>query len=638
MDHQRKNYLISLPGIFLFICLLGLITELQAQKGWTQMADMLSARCYFATCVIDSTIYAIGGGGDPVDSVNSSVEICDEETYFWTLKTHLPDARWGFDAEAVDSMIYIMGGMISQQASSSLLMYDPATDSFTEKAPMPTARFAFDAAVVDGKIYVFGGIKQDATDTFEHTSVVEMYDPATDAWTSKASMTGLRSSMATSVVDGKIYVIGGAGNSSNVGLATVEMYDPATDSWSKRQNMHLRRWAPSASVLEGKIYVIGGEKGIVDEWPGLNSVEMYDPATDSWSHKTPMPTSRRGHSSSVLNQKIYVMGGTVGDSQPAIRTVEAYFDTASAPLVYIPDFAFFDALFGQVWDLNGDGAFSYAEVEGVNSLDVSSKNIQDLTGIEAFVNLDTLRCHHNELTWLETSFNTNLVYLDLYANEITYLDLYNNPALKKLICRSNALQELDVSNNAELTYLDFSANSISSLDLSRNINLTGIACSDNDLISLDVSQNPELKSLLCSGNKFDSLDLSANSKLVNLDLSYMPTLTKVCVWESFPEGVTVDTTSSPNVDFVVCSPSGLERHYLKGISIYPNPSYGHLNIETLASGWYTIEIVSQSGQLIYSDRIEGPRHQVDLSNLQKGIYIIRLRSDNFVRTQKLIKL
>ncbi len=638
MDHSRRYCLISFMGVFLFICLLGLNSELQAQKGWTQQTDMLLARSYFATCVVDSIIYAIGGIGD-ADSVNSSVEICDEETYFWTLKTYLPDARWGFAAEAVDGMIYIIGGMIGEEETSSVLMYDPVTESFTEKNPMPTARSITDAAAVDGKIYVFGGAIQDASGNFVPTSIVEMYDPESDVWTQKSSLNRARKALMASEVDNRIYVIGGSETTDPAGLTTVEMYDPSTDSWSAKQNMHVRRWSPSASVLDGKIYVIGGEKGIEDGWPGLNIVEMYDPATDSWFHKTPMPTSRRSHSSSVLNQEIYVMGGTVGESEPAIRMVEAYFDTASAPLVYLPDWAFFNALGKYALDMNSDGALSYAEVEGVVSVDVSNEMIQDMTGIEAFVSLDTLQSHHNQLTSLETSFNTHLAYLDLYANEITFLDLYNNTKLKKLICRSNTLQELDVSNNTELTYLDCGANSISSLDVSNNESLSGLVCSNNDLPSLDVSQNLVLKSLDCSGNELDSLDLSINSKLINLNLSYMPTLTKVCVWESFPEGVTVDTTGSPNLVFsTACAGTGIERHHLSEISIYPNPANDLITIELGAGGWFSIEIVSLSGQLLYSDKMEGLSHELDLSSFQHGVYFITVRSKKFMRTEKIIKL
>jgi hypothetical protein len=130
-----------------------------------------------------------------------------------------------------------------------------------------------------------------------------------------------------------------------------------------------------------------------------------------------------------------------------------------------------------------------------------------------------------------------------------------------------------------------------------------------------------------------------NSALVNLDLSYMPTLTKVCVWESFPEGVTVDTAGSPNVVFTTeCAGTGIERHHLSEISIYPNPANDLITIELGTDGRFTIEIVSLSGQLLYSGKMEGLSHELDLSSFQHGVYFITVRSKKFIKTEKIIKL
>jgi len=635
MNAQRKLQSILFVGVSVLVGLLGLTSEMLAQNPWTEKANMLTARTYFYSCVINDTIYAIGGGSNPADSITSSVETYDHLLDTWTLKTNLPEARMGFAAGVVDGKIYIIGGMANQETKSTVLMYDPVTDSVKTKAPMPTARFALAAAVVDGKIYAIGGV----TGNFEPTSIVEMYDPATDTWEAKASMPIENNNIAASEVDGKIYVIGGQkAGGSEVGLQSVLIYDPDTDSWSQKSSMHVRRWAPSSSVMDGKIYVIGGEKGIEDGWPGLNSVEMYDPATDSWTPMAPMPTPRRGHSSSVLDQKIYVMGGTVGYSEAAIQTVEEYHYTASVHLVYIPDYAFLDALFGQVIDNNGDGAFSYDEVEGVNALNVSGKNIQDLTGIEAFKNLGNLRCSSNDLTSIELSFNTQLDYLDLFANDIAFLDVSNNTALRKLICPSNILKTLDVSHDTLLTYLDCSQNSIDSLDVSNNKNLIGLVCTYNDLTSLDISQNPDLKSLHCGGNKIEQLDLCNNNAIDNLKLDYMPSLDTVWVWESFPIGVEVDTTGSPNVIFIKCITGRIKDYKHPALSIFPNPVNDHLTVESNIPGIQIIEISSLNGQSLFSRKTEGSFHQINLSSFEKGLYFITIRSRDYIRTEKFIKL
>jgi len=81
--------------------------------------------------------------------------------------------------------------------------------------------------------------------------------------------------------------------------------------------------------------------------------------------------------------------------------------------------------------------------------------------------------------------------------------------------------------------------------------------------------------------------------------------------------------------------SGLKYH--KCI-IYPNPTNDLLNIKNECTDSYTIEIISLNGKLITSKKAEGSSHQLDLSSLQSGVYFITIRSKDYVRTEKVIKL
>jgi len=186
--------------------------------------------------------------------------------------------------------------------------------TWTKRTDMPTARSGLSASVVNGKIYVIGGGEDEAL------SIVEEYDPATDTWTKKADMPTTRAILSTSVVKGKIYAIGGADNAM-VALSIVEEYNPATDTWTKKADMPTPRWALSASVVHGKIYAIGGTIGA--PWVGLSTVEEYDPATDRWTKRKDMPAAKYGISTSVVNGKIYVIGGNEGPLN-VTSTVEEY--------------------------------------------------------------------------------------------------------------------------------------------------------------------------------------------------------------------------------------------------------------------------------------------------------------------------
>ena len=191
-------------------------------------------------------------------------------------------------------------------------------------------------------------------------------------------------------------------------------------------------------------------------------------------------------------------------------------DTTEGVLVEIDDLNFLNALIEQGVDTNGDDVISHDEAEAVVSLDVSDREISDMKGIEAFVNLDTLNCIYNQLTSLDVSGNQNLEILWCRDNQISNLDVSNNPALELISCRNNKLVNLDVSNNPALSVLYCSNNQLSGLDVTNNILLSRLYCEDNLLTSLDVSNNPDLWLLWCSNNQLTSLDVSNNSDLQDL--------------------------------------------------------------------------------------------------------------------------
>jgi rhodanese-related sulfurtransferase len=76
----------------------------------------------------------------------------------------------------------------------------------------------------------------------------------------------------------------------------------------------------------------------------------------------------------------------------------------------------------------------------------------------------------------------------------------------------------------------------------------------------------------------------------------------------------------------------------RSVKIYPNPTHTILKLETEKSNLYSIEINSLNGRLIYTDKMEGTTHQLDLSSFRAGVYFITIRSKDFVTTRKIIKL
>jgi len=145
----------------------------------------------------------------------------------------------------------------------------------------------------------------------------EIYDPATDKYTILGGMrgstgtqpfVGQRDHMGVAVVDGKIHAIAGRMDSYDFNTGLNAIYDPKSDGWSFRAPLPTPRSGVSAVYIGGKIVVFGGEA--TGRVFGTN--EAYDPKTDSWEALAPMPIPRHGlHGATVavIGNMVHVPGG-----------------------------------------------------------------------------------------------------------------------------------------------------------------------------------------------------------------------------------------------------------------------------------------------------------------------------------------
>lgn len=155
--------------------------------------------------------------------------------------------------------------------------------------------------------------------------------------------------------------------------------------------------------------------------------------------------------------------------------------------VNIPDTNFEQALIDLGIDTEGlNGSILVEDAEAVITLDVGNKNIDDLQGIEAFLNLKNLKCVDNNLTNLDLGANTKLFQLFASNNQLTHVNLQNSAELFYLNVSNNQLTSLDTSNMTALGSLFCFSNAIEALDLSNNNALTTINCHSNTLTSLNV--------------------------------------------------------------------------------------------------------------------------------------------------------
>ncbi|NOY47680.1 MAG: T9SS type A sorting domain-containing protein [Chlorobi bacterium] len=197
--------------------------------------------------------------------------------------------------------------------------------------------------------------------------------------------------------------------------------------------------------------------------------------------------------------------------------------------VYVPDDNFEAYLEANAMGngIANDNYASKAYIELQTDLDVSNKGITDLTGIEAFTNLQSLVCSNNSLTSLDLTALTSLQNLHCDNNQLT--GLIYPPNVTELDCNHNQLTSLIVSD--QMFSLDCSYNLLTALDVSANTYISHVFCNNNQLTSLDMRNG---------GNTFlYSFDFDATSN---------PNLTCVFVddpaWSDSNWASSVDATAS----------------------------------------------------------------------------------------------
>ena len=240
----------------------------------------------------------------------------------WTTKKPMPTPRGGFGVAVANGKIYAIGGLNPDTNLAVNQEYDPVSDLWRTKKPMPTPRSGCAVASYQGKIYVIGGTVGITTDLVsEFTGIVEVYDPATDTWETKTPMPTPRADLHASVVNGKIYLIGGKERWGEEPLyhevAVNEVYDPANDSWTTASSMPVPAFGYASAVVGGKIFVFGGARQLLTGFNDLSSVgttQVYDVKNDTWSNRASLPSAVSFAAAEATGgltapQRVYVAGG-----------------------------------------------------------------------------------------------------------------------------------------------------------------------------------------------------------------------------------------------------------------------------------------------------------------------------------------
>jgi N-acetylneuraminic acid mutarotase/PKD repeat protein len=134
----------------------------------------------------------------------------------------------------------------------------------------------------------------------------------TGKWEPRRNIPSQRTGGGSAVLNGEIYYVGGSRSYFDVGpiaMNNFQKYNPASDSWFDLPDLPAPRTLLGAAAVNGRIYAIGGAADFGGHYGTFNTTFEFDPLTNVWTWKAPMPTDMAAFGIAALGDRIYTIGG-----------------------------------------------------------------------------------------------------------------------------------------------------------------------------------------------------------------------------------------------------------------------------------------------------------------------------------------
>ncbi len=280
-----------------------------ATDTWSAAASMSTPRWMPGTALLPNGKVLVAGGGSTNGSALASAELYDPATNTWSSAGNMSAGRWLPSTILLQNgKVLVVGGTF---ATTVAQLFDPATNTWSS-AGSPGIALQGQRAVLlpSGQVLVTGG----ENPTENYVASCELYDPTTNTWTNAAPMANIRSEHSITLLqNGKVLVAGGfTGSFVGTAINSAEIYNPLTNTWSSAGSLAIARARQSAALLpNGQVLVMGGENSTGT----LTSAELYNPSGNTWLPAAPMATSRDFLTSRLLpNGEVLVVGGNASSN------------------------------------------------------------------------------------------------------------------------------------------------------------------------------------------------------------------------------------------------------------------------------------------------------------------------------------
>ncbi|XP_054841217.1 kelch-like protein 38 [Eublepharis macularius] len=240
----------------------------------------------------------VGGRKDNQQTMRD-VLLYDEKTNQWLNLAKYPTRLYKASAVSLHSNVYLLGGIPigngKGQVSDNVYIFSLKLNQWRPVEPMLVPRYSHRSVAYKNYIFAIGGVGEDQ----EILNSMERYDSIYNAWEHMTNMPVAVLHPAVAAKDQRIYLFGGEDIMQNP-VRLIQVYHVSRNMWFRMETRVVKNVCAPAAVIGDRIFIVGGY---------TRRVIAYDTKTNKFVKCADMKDRRMHHGVAVINEKLYLTGG-----------------------------------------------------------------------------------------------------------------------------------------------------------------------------------------------------------------------------------------------------------------------------------------------------------------------------------------
>ncbi|HYQ43207.1 MAG TPA: hypothetical protein VER11_14600 [Polyangiaceae bacterium] len=292
--------------------------------SWTEVKPCPVPRFEASGVVVDDELWVMGGFLSSALDVTKRIDIYDPRADSWRLGPELPGAETHSGVVSLGHDFVLVGGfegnVLDRLTTAGVWRWNATTASWSAGPDLPSPRAAVFAALIGNDLHAAGGLAIDGnTDFGEH---VVWNVAGANAWSAAPPLANPRNHGGGAASGGRFFAVSGRHGWDEVAGddPALDVFEPATNSWSARSPMPEPRSEIGSATLalpDGRLITVGGS--ITGKVPSAD-VLVYEPQKDGWSSLPALPLPLKGVVAARVGDKLIVTTGSPTSTDPTDKT------------------------------------------------------------------------------------------------------------------------------------------------------------------------------------------------------------------------------------------------------------------------------------------------------------------------------